>query len=59
MRRSGRKYAAGGRLVSIGGITATGTGIARNEQVKTAGFPAGKYRYYVEYRRMSGAIATV
>jgi hypothetical protein len=51
--RDGNRYAAGGEIfaVSSNSIPAGGV-IQRFEALDTAGFPAGHYRYYVQYKQL-------
>jgi hypothetical protein len=53
--RDGNRYAAGGEIfaVVLPDNTIPGGGVIRRyEALSTTGFPAGHYRYYVEYKRL-------
>jgi HYR domain len=51
--RDGNRYAAGGEIFAVSSNTIPAGGvIQRSEALNTAGFPAGHYRYYVQYKRL-------
>jgi hypothetical protein len=54
--RSGRKYAAGGTPVITGPVVPRDQKLRTNPDVPTTGYPPGRYRYYLEFRKRSGEV---
>lgn len=56
IRRDGRRYAAGGSIIDTKPTIAAGERLYFTRRVSTAGYPAGKYTCYIEYKRLRGGV---
>jgi hypothetical protein len=54
--RQGSKYAAGGSIIPTKATIAAGESLSFQQRVSTKGYPAGKYTYYIEYKKVGGGI---
>jgi serine/threonine protein kinase/thiol-disulfide isomerase/thioredoxin len=51
--RDGRRYAAGGSVIPVPEkAIASGTSLSMKAERKTHGYPVGRYRFYVEYKKL-------
>ena len=54
--RQGSKYAAGGSIIPTKATIAAGESLPFQERVSTKGYPAGKYTFYIEYKKIREGI---
>ena len=54
--RQGSRYAAGGSIIQTKTTIAAGESLSFQQRVSTKDYPAGKYTYYIEYKKVRGGI---
>lgn len=52
--REGSKYAAGGSIIPTNTRIAAGESLGFEQRISTTEYPAGKYTYYIEYKKIRG-----
>jgi hypothetical protein len=56
IRREGSKYAAGGTIIPSKATMAAGESLSFQERLSTRGYPAGKYTFDIEYKKLREGI---
>ncbi|MBC8869644.1 MAG: HEAT repeat domain-containing protein [Planctomycetes bacterium] len=56
VKRVGAKYAAGGSVTRSKRVIPAGESLTFQRSVDTAGYPAGKYTYYIDYMKLRGGV---
>jgi hypothetical protein len=54
--RRGAQYSAGGQLIMTKATIAAGESFKLTRTVSTTGYPAGKYTFYIEYKKTRGEL---
>ncbi len=54
--RQGSRYAAGGSIIPTKATIVASESLSFQQRVSTKDYPAGKYTYYIEYKKVRGGI---
>jgi hypothetical protein len=56
IRREGSRYGAGGAIISTKATIASGESLPFQQRLSTKAYPAGKYTFYIEYKKIREGI---